>query len=944
MASYTDAISQFNPYVQQLPVDVMAKVGMQKQAQYNQGVQKIQQSIDNVAGLDIYSNIDKQHLQSKMNELGSRLRTVAAGDFSDQQLVNSVSGMTGSIIKDPVIQAAVYSTAHIKSQFEKIKELEKKGLTDKNNDEVFADALSKYANRTDLTNEGNPIKFGEEYSPYTNFSKALKDELGAAGLSETITEQLFETDPKTGLPIQYSVPVMDNTGKKQAIDKAGKPIFDRKVKYADVKAVEKLGSNRAAVESAIQNVFRRGDVRRQLEIDGIVNFKNTSVETLINPLFNKNEELNSMFDQQKLEYSQLALATNISPEDKAYYQDQIQKIDAQQGESNKQFANLFTFAQENPEAFKKNYYETSVKGDLLKEFLKENVSKTFEVNPAKAQENWDMDYAFKLQSENNQTRYQNATLRNAAANTSISQSANARSWREYFRDTEIDPVTGLERKKADPTKAGKLIKPEDLSVFKGSNPGELPVNYARNMVEDDILALSTGKRKQALELYTDMYRNNYPKQDFTPNKINQVIQEQTNLHNKNNPKDKLTTDQFLFRMVDGIQNKYTENGLKFTANDAVKYKMYTQFADELNGNVQLTTRLAEETWREIGTENKGVPTILKNVSATVNGKKVTITPEDQKLFYLAYGEITPAHPLYEANKGFFAGLPGSEVLQKRKAAMDVLGAKFGKNITGDFSAALGNFAKGIPSLGGEQNEEFNKRYNAKLERVVGVSDITSGSLPWGDSETKETSKSNIITYLSGADVRSLGGATKEEVLGGITNAAAISWVGKKPTTFREDWTGKIVVTTQADKTGVSKQYIIGDVSKKDLQTLGDIQLGDYERKPIEIAIRSNQKTNSTNPAYPVTDPNAWKTAFLKGYKNDPTIQAAGWEYRADAVPAAEGGGYRMVHYIKPANGQFTTIFGTTLINTDRGVQESFQKANIQVLQSTLSNYLQNQKK
>ena len=46
MASWADKIPTFNPYVQQLPVDAMVKVGMAKQAQYEEGVQKIQTSIE----------------------------------------------------------------------------------------------------------------------------------------------------------------------------------------------------------------------------------------------------------------------------------------------------------------------------------------------------------------------------------------------------------------------------------------------------------------------------------------------------------------------------------------------------------------------------------------------------------------------------------------------------------------------------------------------------------------------------------------------------------------------------------------------------------------------------------------------------------------------------------------------------------------------------------
>ena len=100
MASFTDKIPQFNPYVQQLPVEAMVKVGMAKQQQYDEGVQKIQTSIDNIAGMDIANDVDKQYLQSKLNQLGNNLTAVATGDFSNFQLVNSVNGMTNQITKD----------------------------------------------------------------------------------------------------------------------------------------------------------------------------------------------------------------------------------------------------------------------------------------------------------------------------------------------------------------------------------------------------------------------------------------------------------------------------------------------------------------------------------------------------------------------------------------------------------------------------------------------------------------------------------------------------------------------------------------------------------------------------------------------------------------------------------------------------------------------------
>ena len=111
MASWTDKIPTFNPYVAQLPVEAMVQVGMYKQKQYDEGIQKIQTNIDNVAGLDIAKESDKVYLQSKLNQLGNDLKIVAAGDFSNFQLVNSVNGMTNQIVKDANVQAAVASTA-----------------------------------------------------------------------------------------------------------------------------------------------------------------------------------------------------------------------------------------------------------------------------------------------------------------------------------------------------------------------------------------------------------------------------------------------------------------------------------------------------------------------------------------------------------------------------------------------------------------------------------------------------------------------------------------------------------------------------------------------------------------------------------------------------------------------------------------------------------------
>ena len=152
MASYTDQIPKFNPYIQQLPIEAMVQVGMEKQRRYDEGLQKIQTNIDNIAGLDVIRDVDKNYLQSKLNDLGSKLKTVAAGDFSNAQLVNSVGGMATQIVKDADVQNAVYSTQMYRRGLEDKRAAQKAGKGAPSNDWLFDTQANDWLSSKDLKN------------------------------------------------------------------------------------------------------------------------------------------------------------------------------------------------------------------------------------------------------------------------------------------------------------------------------------------------------------------------------------------------------------------------------------------------------------------------------------------------------------------------------------------------------------------------------------------------------------------------------------------------------------------------------------------------------------------------------------------------------------------------------------------------------------------------
>ena len=189
MASYTDIIPKFNPYISQLPIEAMTSVGMEKQRRYDEGLQKIQTNIDNIAGLDVIRNVDKNYLQSKLNDLGSRLKTVAAGDFSNYQLVNSVGGMAKQIGKDTNVQNAVGSTARYRKSLAEKEALTKEGKASANRDFDFSRGVNEWIESDDLTKSYNG-----QYKAHIDVNKKVFETL------KSLNPNLKESD----MPYQIS--------------------------------------------------------------------------------------------------------------------------------------------------------------------------------------------------------------------------------------------------------------------------------------------------------------------------------------------------------------------------------------------------------------------------------------------------------------------------------------------------------------------------------------------------------------------------------------------------------------------------------------------------------------------------------------------------------------------------------------------------------------------
>jgi hypothetical protein len=365
MASFTDQIPKFNPYIQQLPVEAMVAVGMEKQKRYDEGIQKIQQNIDNIAGLEIVKDSEKAYLQSKLNELGNNLNFVAAGDFSNYQLVNSVDGMVKQIAYDPNIQTAVNSAARRKKEFEFMEEARKKGELTPQNQTYFAKRDQEWLNNPELGQAYNA-----SYTPYFDWKKFTKETFDSLKIDELSSDQIFELDEK-GYP---------------KIDRAtGKPILSQYMT-----TLKEEGYKPERLQAAINQIFSDPRVNQQLTIDGEYTYRGVSEESMIQMA---TKQANVLKNSLEDDLDELSLQLNITPNNPEVL-DAIKK-------RQEAIANLpellRTQAQEivdNPDGARANLYKEKTKLDYTTMFNFSKKSEEIKRSPA-------FDVQFELQKEAN---------------------------------------------------------------------------------------------------------------------------------------------------------------------------------------------------------------------------------------------------------------------------------------------------------------------------------------------------------------------------------------------------------------------------------------------------------------------------------------------------------------------------------------------------------------
>lgn len=843
MASFTDQIPQFNPFVPTLPVEAMVQVGQYKQQKYEENVQKIQAQIDNIAGLDVLKDVDKTYLQSRLDELTGNLRSVAAGDFSNFQLVNSVSGMTNQLVKDPTIQNAVSSTAWYRKQQGAIEEARKKGKSDKNNEEYFYNGASKW-----LNDGVAGSKFNESFVEYTDIMKTIRENITAAGIDSKYIEQIYETDGNGNI----------------LRDKDNHPIPAR------VMATETLDTNAEKVKAIVANVLAQGDVQQQIQIDGWANTRNVPTESVFKT-FESDFRVRDAQNSQDLLMLQAQIdGSNLTTEQREALLASQTDIKNKQEADRKKIVSLRDQSITDPEQFKINYYQDSYTNNLLSGFTTVKSKKEFKDSPLRQQLNWEERMDFDRNKEAFDRKIALASAARDAKRLEIEE-------KKFEADYEFDPVTGTYKKvETAESKKKKPVNTTTTSEINSENKGE-PIdaisNY-KNVTSD----LQVQAQSKGFELvYNYLFKiNNGRTKDGRPY-TRELAQKDVENWSKANGESPY---QFVIRFASDLKNKSEVSGVKMSIQDLEKVDEITKLHDDITTRLAVTEDAYRQTKAETGLDPKDFDLVdvqvpLGAVSEWAKNKlgldiqqNPVITVQDQ-LDYITWKSAGVAKSSPEA-----------------KEAIGRINKKYG-SWTEFESATPDGLIDRLNRLAGNKNlKRYNQILSDKFKKVNVVSDNFSSTLSGTDEELK-TAKANLGALFN--DQRLEEDEQKAIAATLAQPGGLITYTARRPTREGEEWTGTIFVT---DKDG-NKHSV--DVDQKNLEIITGREFRPY----IEDGLRARANISqygSTNLGAYTTDPRAYQTAAIKSNRFA-SLKNSDYTAHADIVPLS-GGKLGIVIYAK----------------------------------------------
>ncbi|MAO24280.1 MAG: hypothetical protein CMJ25_26310 [Phycisphaerae bacterium] len=315
---------------------------MYKQQKFDEGLKKIQDNIDNVAGLDVVRPQDKEYLQSKLNQLGGQISNMAGGDFSNFSLVNSVNGMTNQIVKDPKVLNAVSSATRYRKDLETINELQSKGEWAPSNQFGFQKDVDRWYNGD------ASASYNANISPYINVTEEGQKIIKGLAKDEYNKEIMF--NPNTG-------------------------------KWLDVMTNQEI---KELTPEKIQTALKNGlspQAYRQLSLDGQYKYSNVSNEAFVDQLNSGYQNRFNMLSERRTTLENV-LKNTTRAQDREQIKLQLGQLDNMIEANQMEYNSISSgFSQGDTDSAKAQFYTQDWLENTSEAFSSRSVKSTSKVSP-----------------------------------------------------------------------------------------------------------------------------------------------------------------------------------------------------------------------------------------------------------------------------------------------------------------------------------------------------------------------------------------------------------------------------------------------------------------------------------------------------------------------------------------------------------------------------------
>jgi hypothetical protein len=321
MASFTDQIAQFNPYIKDFSTEAYVTAGMFKQQKYDQNVQKVNNYVQSLYGFKVARDVDKQYLDSKINSFTEGLnKFLSSADFSNDSIVNQVGGYAGQIANDKNIQNAVSSAAKMQKHLDELAVAKKEGK--------FYSPANEYALMQDI----NKFMTGKLEDPYQS-----EGYIPAVDVNKEIITLWEKKNPNSRL--------------------ITKPRLDGSTGWVMLTSEGEKGVTHEQIMAEL-DVFMTPQLRRQLSLDANYKLAGISGEQYVNSVYGDFEK------HYQMQIDEMAsLMVSASEGDKKLYSEQIALAKDKLVKAKEDKGKWLETAKKNPSAVKDHfYYEEWKKG------------------------------------------------------------------------------------------------------------------------------------------------------------------------------------------------------------------------------------------------------------------------------------------------------------------------------------------------------------------------------------------------------------------------------------------------------------------------------------------------------------------------------------------------------------------------------------------------------